>query len=342
MQPRVSIVTPTRNRLVLLRETMDSVAAQSMADWEHIIVDDGSDDGTGDHVRARAAADPRVRYVERTSGNSGANACRNLGFRQAGADLVVFLDSDDLLAADCLEGRVRLMERNPDLDFVAARTGVFVERPGDIARPSSPSETGDDLLRFLSFDPPWQTTAPTWRRGALDRLGGFDEALPSWQDVDLHVRAIAAGLRYLRYAKVDHFMRWQIEPGKISINQRRSPDHLAAALGLFAKFDRVIREGPGMTWTRQRAICGLYFFIAERWIDIGRLGDALACWRTARQRGLAPAGVHAAGAVLLMLARPAWLRRALGERLANKWKGWVRFRIEPEIVAPSGVREQAA
>jgi glycosyltransferase involved in cell wall biosynthesis len=61
---KVSVVTPTRNRAALLEETLDSVAAQTFHEWEHIVVDDGSDDGTAE-LMARAAADPRVRYMVR-------------------------------------------------------------------------------------------------------------------------------------------------------------------------------------------------------------------------------------------------------------------------------------
>lgn len=333
--PRIAVVTPTRNRLALLRETMASVAAQTCTDWEHIVVDDGSDDGTPEFAEGCAAGDPRVRYFKRTGEPGGANVCRNLGLRESRADLIVFLDSDDLLEPEALARRVELMDRNRDLDFAVTSTGVFMVRPGDLDWPAALPNPGDDLLRFLSFDPPWQTTAPTWRRGALQRLGGFDEALPSWQDIDLHVRAIAGGLRYLRSTDVDHHMRWQLEAGKISIDQRRSPKHLEAAQHLFAKFHRAVSEGPGLTWTRQRAIAGLYFMTAERWVEIGRLADGLACWRLPRAQRQIPRSIHLSGAILLMLAFPARLRQALTARLIHKWKGWARFRIDPELVDPA-------
>ena len=69
-RPMVSVVTPTKNRLKLLCETMDSVVAQSFEEWEHLIVDDGSDDGTAEEVKTRAATDPRIRYVQRSGGTS--------------------------------------------------------------------------------------------------------------------------------------------------------------------------------------------------------------------------------------------------------------------------------
>ena len=82
-----------RNRATLLQEALDSVAAQTLTEWEHIVVDDGSDDGTAEMMAARAAADPRVTYIVRRTPTSGANVCRNIGIRAAKAPLVVLLDS---------------------------------------------------------------------------------------------------------------------------------------------------------------------------------------------------------------------------------------------------------
>ena len=123
------MITPTRNRAKLLAQTLDSVAAQTLADWEHLVVDDGSDDGTAELMAARTAADPRVSYIVRQSPLAGANVCRNIGIRAARAPLVVLLDSDDLLEPDCLARRVALMSRNLDLDFATFQGGVFQTAP---------------------------------------------------------------------------------------------------------------------------------------------------------------------------------------------------------------------
>jgi glycosyltransferase involved in cell wall biosynthesis len=331
-QVQVSVITPTKNRLRLLCETMESVQGQSFEAWEHLIIDDGSDDGTAEEVERRAAADSRIRYVKRTGDKSGANVCRNLGVSKSHADLLIFLDSDDLLAPDSLARRVAVMGRNQDLDFVTFQTGVFQNTPGDLGRQLDPELIGDDLLRFLFFECPWQTTAPTWRRPAFDRIGGFDESLPSWQDIDLHVRAIAAGLRYIRFPEIDHHMRWQFEPTKLSVEQHRSPRHLEAATSILLKFERYVRAGPGMNWVRQRALCSLYFFVAEHWVAAGSLSAALRSWKQIRQRPLGPRALHLSGAALLMIQALGSPGRRVGGRIAHKWKGWMRLRTNPELV----------
>jgi glycosyltransferase involved in cell wall biosynthesis len=326
--PRVSVVTPTRNRLALLTQTLDSVAAQTLSDWEHIVVDDGSDDGTAAMVRERAAADPRVRYVMRECEPSGANACRNIGIRTACAPLVVLLDSDDLLEPTCLERRVGVMDRNADVDFATFQAAAFEETPGDLARRLDDQLIGDDLCRFLFFETPWQTTAPIWRREALLRLGLLDESLLSWQDIELHVRAIATGCRYLRFREVDYHFRWRVDPAKTSFEQRNSPRHLTAALDVIERLETHVRAGPGMSWVRRRALCSLYFFVAERWLELGDLASAFAAWRVIRARRLGPAYLHLSGAALLALARSG----APSVTAIRKWKGLMRLRTEPELV----------
>ena len=333
MNPSVTVITPTKNRLKLLCESIDSVQRQSFDAWEHIVVDDGSDDGTAEEVARRAAADPRIRYIRRGGEKSGANVCRNIGIRESQANLVVFLDSDDLLEPHCLGRRFAVMQRNADVDFATFGTKFFRRAIGDLEDRLDSDLIGDDLVRFLFFECPWIITAPIWRKASLVRLGLFDESLLSWQDIDLHVRAIAAGFRYLRFPKMDHHVRWQFEPTKVSVEQRRSPRHLDGAIATIQKFERYVMEGPGINWVRQRALCSLYFFVAERWVALGNLPAALRVWQQIRQRRLGSRVLHVSGVGLLIIQALGGVPgRRLGNRMAHKWKGWMRMRTNPELV----------
>ena len=326
--PQVAIVTPTKNRRALLEETMGSVQAQSFADWEHIIVDDGSDDGTAEMVEARAKDDSRIRFIRRAGDKAGASVCRNIGVRSSRANYILFLDSDDLLTPDCLARRVPVLDRNADADFIIFQPSYFAKVLHDHDHYRNDDFLGDDLTRFLYFEIPWIITSPLWRKAVLLRIGLFDESLPSWQDVELHVRAITSGLRYLRFREVDHHIRWDNRVDRISANQRKSPNHLKAAVPILETFESLVRQGPGMTWIRQRALCSLYFFVAERWVDIGRGWEAQQMWRRARARGLAPPMLHMSGAALLA-ARTAGVPV---RRLTTKWIGWGRLRTNAELV----------
>jgi hypothetical protein len=99
------------------------------------------------------------------------------------------------------------------------------------------------------------------------------------------------------------------------------------------KLERVMREGPGMTWMRQRGLCSLYFFVAECWIDLGRVSEALRCWALPRERRLASRLYYTTGAAILMLQALGEPGKRLGRRIGHKWKGWTRMRTNPELVA---------
>jgi GT2 family glycosyltransferase len=339
--PKVTVITPTKNRLKLLCEAMDSVQQQSVCDWEHIIVEDGSDDGTAEEVARRAATDPRIRLICRTGEKAGANVCRNIGIRESQAELIVFLDSDDLLRPQCLDQRIEIMQKNLDLDFATFKAEPFESVPGDLNTKIDTEMLGDDLLRFLFFEYPWIITGPVWRKTSLLRLGLFDESLISWQDIELHIRALSRGLRYLRFAEVDHLIRWHSEPAKTSIEQRRSARHLEAASGVLEKFELMIREGPGMNWVRQRALCSPYFFVAEQWIAAGSLSAALSSWTAVRRRRLASRFLHLSGAALLIIQACGGPCRTLGSRVGNKWKGLMRLRTNPELIPKAAAAVQA-
>jgi len=318
----------------MLCEAMDSVAAQEFSDWEQLIIDDGSDDGTAAEVERRGEEDPRIRYIRRSGDRAGAGVCRNIGIRESRGEYVLFLDSDDLLEPGCLARRVSILDRNLDLDFITFQAGFFVDEMGDQNHHRVTDLLGDDLTRFMFFETPWVITGPLWRKATLMRIGLFDEALLSWQDVELHIRALTSGVLYLRYSDVDHNIRWQNKVRRISAEQRRSPRHLDAAVGIFEKIERLIEEGPGMTWIRRRSLCSMYFFVAHRWADLGQTAKALGTWRRIRARSIGGRFLHATGAILLAST-------ALGvpcDRLINKWGGWMRLRTNAELVPRRSAR----
>ena len=129
--PRISIVIPCFNRERFLPETLDSLNAQTFSDWEAIVVDDGSTDGSLSIARDYARRDARFRALCREGGHNGANSCRNKGLAESKGDYLIFLDSDDLLASTCLENRVVAMDRASDCGFGVYLTEIFAETLGD-------------------------------------------------------------------------------------------------------------------------------------------------------------------------------------------------------------------
>lgn len=332
MNALVAVITPTKNRLKLLCEAMDSVQLQSFDAWEHLVVDDGSDDGTAEEVARRAAADARIRYLERAGETSGANVCRNIGVRESRAEFIVFLDSDDLLRPECLERRVEIMQRNSSLDFSVFRAGVFVKSVGDLTRLYHPQNPGDDLLRFLAHECVWEISGPIWRRSFLEEIGCFDETLLSMQDLEMHVRALSARAKYVCFPDVDHDIRGHDDATKTSVRHYKDPAYIEAAEKVQAKlFDTVTTSGL-LTWSRQRALLGLSFGVAECWVRSRRLGRAIRVWNRGCGQPQAPLYLQITGLLMLCAARLSARQDGFCLRLVNKWKGWARFRQEPSLL----------
>jgi glycosyltransferase involved in cell wall biosynthesis len=330
MNPVVTIITPTKNRLTLLCQTMDSVQQQTFDRWEHLVVDDGSDDGTAEEVARRGTADQRIRYIKRTNGTAGACVCRNLGVRESRSDLIVFLDSDDLLRPQCLERRVEIMQRNAGLDFCVFRAALFSKSVGDLKRLWHPLNPGDDLLRFLGHEVIWDVSGPIWRRSFLEKIGCFDETLRCLQDMEIHARALISRPKYLCFPDIDHDIRYVDDARKISSRYWCDPTYFEVLENVRAKlFDSLTRNGLN-TWSRRRALLGLSFMAAESWVRAKRVYRAMRLWTRACSQQQAPSHVKIGGLGMICAARLGTRWGSVGLRLVNRWKGWVRFRQEPQ------------
>jgi glycosyltransferase involved in cell wall biosynthesis len=182
MNPLVTIVIPTYNRAEFLRESIHSVMAQTLTDFELIVIDDGSIDHTEDVVREF----PRVRYVGCPE-NSGVSHARNLGIGLAGGRYICFLDSDDSWLKNKLKKQIHWMEAHADCqvcytDEIWIRKGVRVN-PMNKHRKYS----GDIFAHSL----PLCIVSPSsvlMRASLFDEVGLFDEDLPACEDYDLWLR----------------------------------------------------------------------------------------------------------------------------------------------------------
>lgn len=107
--PYISIITPVFNSSGSIRETLESVLRQSFEDWEHIFVDDFSQDDSAEIIESYATEDPRIRLI-RLGGNFGAAVARNKGIEEAKGRFIAFLDSDDIWLPEKLFAQLEFME----------------------------------------------------------------------------------------------------------------------------------------------------------------------------------------------------------------------------------------
>lgn len=205
--------------------------------------------------------------------------CRNIGWRESRGDYIVFLDSDDLLAENCLEHRVQHMESHPDLDFAVFGARFFDDVPGDKDEIFNMPTNEDPLDRFLKLDLPWQTAAPIYRRSAVEQIGGWNEGLSCGQDVDYGVRSLCHGLQYRHTDAVDYYMRTGASDREKAGGDPWSPENLPMRQKRVEMTRRVLSETGNLTEKRELRIAGSFLHLAECWAECGRISRARVTWR---------------------------------------------------------------
>lgn len=178
----VSVIIPTFNRAIMLKNAIDSVLAQEFDDFELIVIDDGSTDNTPEIIRSYGTG---IKSIQ--TGNKGVSAARNRGIETASGDLIAFLDSDDLWLPGKLAAQVEFFKTNPEAlicqtEEIWIRNRIRVnpmkkhkKKSGNIFEPSL-------LLCLVS------PSAVMIKKKLFDIAGLFDENLPACEDYDLWLR----------------------------------------------------------------------------------------------------------------------------------------------------------
>lgn len=164
--PLISCIVPVFNGERYLRETLDSIFAQTYRRLEIIVADDGSTDRTAEIV---AGYSERVRYLKQA--NAGASAARNLGLRAARGDFVAFLDADDLWHAEKLQRQMARFETRPELEVSVTLVQNF-----RVAEPVQHGARSCDRV-FSKPLPGYVAQTILARRSAFEVIGPFNPAL---------------------------------------------------------------------------------------------------------------------------------------------------------------------
>ncbi len=194
IKPKVSIITPSFNSVHYIRETYHSIYSQTYTKWEWLIIDDGSNDNSIEIIQTFSKKDPRIKLFKRKSINKGASVCRNIGIDKSTGDFLVFLDADDLLAFECLENRLKLIDKYyPNLDFAVFKMGYLKHQIGD--REGTVNFYADNqeeyLNMFIRYELPWAITCPLWRKNFLiENNIRFSEKYQRLQDPEFHLRIL--------------------------------------------------------------------------------------------------------------------------------------------------------
>lgn len=265
--PEISVVVPCYNAGRTIAQTLQSVIGQSFADWEAIVLDDGSTDDSAAIVEAIAGREPRLRLMRRA--NSGVSATRNAGVAAAAGGIIAFLDADDLWHPDYLQRMAAHLSARPDIGIAFAMARI-VDAEGQPTGSTSSRNPGPfTTFDFLSSNPTTTCSNLVVRRDLFNALGGFREDLCHAEDQLFLIRAHLASTRIegLPELLVDY-----------RVNTRGlSSDLEAMRMGWEAMAAEALREAPDVIGTlmpRARALNLCY--LARRAL---RLRDASDPWR---------------------------------------------------------------
>ena len=218
-----SVIIPTYNRLSLLRRTLESLFQQEFSDYEIIVVDDGSTDGTHEYLQS-LSNEKKIQYVRQK--NSGPAIARNKGIALSSGSLVAFTDDDCIVPTDWLR-RYLIKFQQEDVDAIGGSS-----RTGNVSNPFA--EVNDIIVNFLKAEinkrpdneVPFLTTNNTaYRKKSLEKVGGFDNRFrigAEERDLNFRLRQAGEKLMFDPSVIVDHyndagfskFLRHQFNQGK--------------------------------------------------------------------------------------------------------------------------------
>jgi glycosyltransferase involved in cell wall biosynthesis len=263
--PKVTVVTPAFNVGKYIGEAIDSVLRQTFADFEYIVVDDGSTDNSIDVVRAHARDDPRFRLVP--GEHRGLSAARNIGIRESNAKYIAYLDGDDRWHPKFLERQVALIESlPPDVGAVFCRSRLILENgtPIFLQWQRAGRYDFDDFL--VGGNPARNGSSLLIRTSCFDDVGGFHENLQHVEDIEMWLRIAKDSRTPLLWANRHFLVDLRLRPG--SVTRDRAGGEAALLDFLEAQTPKLQRLPAGLAYVRP-AVGALKYGgndeLAERW-----------------------------------------------------------------------------
>lgn len=180
---RISVVMPVHNALPYLDDAVRSILDQTYRDFEFVILDDGSTDGSLERLQEWAREDGRIRLIENRT-NLGPVGSSNKVAMAATGDLVARMDADDISHPERLERQVALLRDRPDVALVATAC--------DVIGPNGEDIRSADTWRLTrgSWFAPFAHGSILYRRSIFDSLGGYRPECEFWEDQDLFARIL--------------------------------------------------------------------------------------------------------------------------------------------------------
>jgi glycosyltransferase involved in cell wall biosynthesis len=267
-RPQFSVIIPTFNRVELLKRALDSVFCQRFKEFEIIVVDDGSTDGTRKYLQDLGAA---VKFC--TQPNSGPSGARNAGARQARGEYLAFLDSDDLWFPWTLDIYAMVLVKANYPAFMAGKPRRFVseEALSDIREASPQWQQFEDYLESGDQWRWWGVSSFVIQRETFMNVGGFSVDLENGEDGDLALR-LGTARGFVQLTAPDTFA-YREHAGNIAHDLSRNVAALQREI--VAECSGEYPGGPQRCWQRRQILarhvrpvaleCARFGLVHEAW-----------------------------------------------------------------------------
>ncbi|MGN6605052.1 MAG: glycosyltransferase family 2 protein [Ginsengibacter sp.] len=196
-QSLVSVIIPCYNYAHFLPEALECVMAQTYADWECVIINDGSTDNTEEVALKYCEAESRFKYLYKENG--GHSSARNLGIRHSKGVYILPLDSDDKISSYFLERAVKEIESDNEIKLVCAETQLFGATEKIVKLPKY------DFRELLICNYLFATNL--FRRKDFDMTYGYDEQMLLYEDWSLWINLLKNGGRVVEMPFVGYYYR---------------------------------------------------------------------------------------------------------------------------------------
>lgn len=305
--PRFSIIVPCYQAAATIADTLASIRAQTVTDWEALCVDDGSTDATYALLRTAAATDARIRVLENPG--KGPSDARNHGAGQATGEILAFCDADDLWAPGKLAA-LEMAFADPACDGAFGRVSFFERRAEDARSVSSVPDGPLSIPVLLGENPVCTMSNIALRAPIFARSGGLRREMVHNEDLDLLIRLVGLGARI---DPVDQpLVHYRVSTSGLSADLEAMRAGRAMALESAARFGFRADADAEAVYLR---------YLARRALRVG-LGGTTALALALRGVALAPArflspmhrGWGTLAGALIAPGLPAPMRRILFSR----------------------------
>lgn len=257
--PIVSVIIPTYNREGFIGEAIQSVLEQTFFNFEIIVVDDGSSDGSAALIQR--FSDARIIFLRQE--NKGRSCARNRALAQASGRYIAFLDSDDLYMPGKLATQVQYLDAHPEVGMVYT-SAYCIDSFGNSLNKNYQASVSGYIYSSIAFFQPVTITLPTVmvRRELLAQAGGFDEKMHRFEDTDMW-------RRISKLTRIDALSGYTCKLRTHADNSLTAQDPVQIVSSLHYYVNKILEEDTAISkLVKSRGIGSLYYYYGRAFLTV--------------------------------------------------------------------------